>query len=62
MMIDTGRLPPPAPRFEVVDRHTGDVVGRFANHRRALTRSDKLDLHHGAYRYAVRPIAVIATA
>ena len=60
--LDTGRLPPPVPRYEVVDRHTGGVVARFVNRRRATTRADRLDLHHGAYRYAVRPVAALATA
>ena len=42
--------------YEIVDRHTGEVVGVYKDGKRARTRRDKLDLAYGASRYTVRVI------
>lgn len=41
--------------YEVIDRHTGQRVGKpYATRVAASRRVDKLDNAYGAYRYAVR--------
>lgn len=39
---------------EVVDARTGQVMGSYASHRRALAAADRLDAAYGAVRYTVR--------
>lgn len=40
--------------FQIVDKHTGNVVGRQPTRKRATTRVDKLDNEYGAYRYRAK--------
>lgn len=40
--------------FEVVDRQTGTVVGKYKNKTRAINVRDKKDNENGSYRYMVR--------
>ncbi|KVU10686.1 hypothetical protein WK62_05325 [Burkholderia ubonensis] len=43
--------------YEVIDRHTGQRVGKpYATRIAASRRVDKLDNAYGAYRYYTRPI------
>lgn len=41
--------------FEIVDTHTGQVVGQTADRRRAMIMRDRRDNAYGGYRYQVRP-------
>ena len=45
-------------RFEVVDRQTGAVIGRFGCARRARAMQDRKDNEYGAYRYFVRRVSL----
>ena len=39
--------------YEVIDSHTGDVIGSYSTFKRARNKADKLDLVYGAIRYRV---------
>lgn len=45
-------------RYELVDRHTGKVLGTYkpSQRKRARNRVDKLDNEYGAYRYGLNTI------
>jgi hypothetical protein len=43
-------------KYEVVDRHTGKVMGTYSTLRRALHRVDRLDNEYGGYRYFHRAV------
>jgi hypothetical protein len=45
---------PPPEIFEIVDGHTGQVVGQTADRRRAMIMRDRRDNAYGGYRYQVR--------
>lgn len=50
-----------AARFEVIDRHTAQRVGKLYSTRVAASRAvDRLDNAYGAYRYFARSIATCA--
>ena len=42
--------------YQIIDRHTGRLVGTYTNKTRAYNRADKLDLEYGAVRYSVRRV------
>lgn len=42
--------------YEIVDKHTGKVVGICKTRKRATTSVDKRDNAYGAYRYTARPV------
>ena len=42
--------------YEVVDRQTGHVVGKYKNKTRAKNVRDKKDNEYGSYRYSVRSV------
>ena len=42
--------------YHVIDKHTKQIVGKYASHKRAINRADKLDNIYGAYRYIVRVV------
>lgn len=44
-------------KYQVIDRHTGQVVGTYASKQRARNRREALDLQYGAIRYSVREVA-----
>jgi hypothetical protein len=43
-------------RYDIIDRHTQQVVGSAKTRVAASRSADKRDLAYGAYRYSVRPI------
>jgi hypothetical protein len=43
---------------EIVDMHSGEIVGHAMSLRAALRRCDSLDTAYGAHRYTQRPVAV----
>lgn len=43
-------------RFEIVNKQTGEVVGKYLNRSRARRRADKLDLEYGAINYHVNTV------
>ena len=43
--------------YEIVDRHTGNVVGKAKTLRAALRSVDRRDNAYGAYRYSHRRIS-----
>lgn len=46
-------------KYAVVDRHTGEQVGKpYTSKNRARSRVDALDNAYGAYRYTVKQIEV----
>lgn len=44
-------------KWQVIDRHTGKVMGVYATLKRASRRVDALDNAYGGYRYTHRFIA-----
>lgn len=42
--------------YEVIDRHTGYVMGVYSTLKRAIRKVDKLDNEYGGYRYYHRRI------
>lgn len=47
-------------KYAVVDRHTGDSVGKpYTSKNRARSRVDALDNKYGGYRYTIKPIEVV---
>ena len=46
--------------FQVIDRHTGKVMGVYSTRKRARSKVDKLDMEYGAYRYYVLEAATAA--
>jgi hypothetical protein len=47
-------------RYRVIDTHTNAIIGNYSTRQHASRRADKLDLEHGAIRYAVEPIGTRA--
>ena len=45
-------------RYQIVDTHTGYVVGSANNRRAATNKADRKDAAYGAYRYAVVAVVV----
>lgn len=43
--------------YQVIDRHTGTIVGTFKSKQAARNKRDRLDLQYGAVRYSVREVA-----
>lgn len=46
---------------EVIDSHTGAVIGRYCSLKSAHRVADRMDNNYGAVRYSVRPIAAPVT-
>lgn len=45
--------------YEVIDRHTGIVVGTYASLKTACRSADRKDLQYGAIRYMVRRTSAV---
>ena len=45
-------------KYQVIDRHTGKVMGVYSTLRRAIRRVDKLDNDYGTYRYMYKKVEV----
>lgn len=43
-------------RFDIIDRHTGNVVGTAKSRASARASVDRRDNEYGAYRYSAKPI------
>lgn len=43
-------------RFDIIDKHTGAVVGKATTRKGATRAADRRDNEYGAYRYGVRAV------
>lgn len=43
-------------KYQVIDTHTGWIMGTYTERKKASRRADKLDMIYGAVRYAIRNI------
>lgn len=43
-------------RFDIIDKHTGEIVGHAKTRHGATRAADRRDNEYGAYRYGVRAV------